>query len=281
MDKLFVVPVRKCQRFAVGLEIDNAIRKSRERNMNKTTGVLVSIVVLALGLFLLFSDSKDKNSRAIESVPSKGEGSQDTLLMKYKSTSKSKVSDDSSNTEYESQQLSKEQQDMLMDELVIDFWEELGFSEDASLEEKRLSLSIFDRPYMKTITEREFSQLSPEDQEKARAEIVDIAKKTRSFIKDVIAEARSCITNKDYARAEACLLYVWEVGREFTANKEGMYITRLVGISFEKDALNELVGVYTQLGEHSKAQAAKGRLSDLEKEMDEMRNAAKQFEATN
>ena len=250
--------------------------------MNKTTVVLVSIVVLALGLFLLFSDSEDKNSPAIESVPSKGEDLKDTLLMKYKSTSKSKVSDDSSNTEDESQQLSREQQDMLMDDLIIAFWEkELGLSKDASLEEKRLSLGIFDRPYMKTITEREFFQLSPEDQEKAMAEVVDIAKKTRSFVKDVIAEAQSCITNKDYTRAEACLLYAWEVGREFTANKEGMYITRLVGISFEKDALNELAGVYTQLGEHSKVQAAKGRLSDLDAEVEEMRKTAKQFEATN
>ncbi len=249
--------------------------------MNKTTGVLVSIVVLALGLFLLFSDFEDKNSPAIESVPSKGEGSQDTLLIKYKSTSKSKVSDDFSNTEDESQQLSREQQDMLMDDLIIAFWEELGLSKDASLEEKRLSLGVFDRPYMKTITEREFFRLSPEDQEKAMAEVVDIVKKTRSFVKDVIAEAQSCITNKDYARAEACLLYAWEVGREFTANKEGMYITRVVGISFEKDALNELAGLYTQLGEHSKAQAAKGRLSDLDAEVEEMRKTAKQFEATN
>jgi hypothetical protein len=154
-------------------------------------------------------------------------------------------------------------------------------SEDASLEEKRLSLDIFNRPYTQTITESEFGQLTPEDQEKAMAEVVDTAKKTRSFIKDVIAEAQSCITNKNYTRAEACLLYAWEVGREFTTNKEGMYLTRLLGISFEKAALNELVGVYTQLGDHSKVQMAKGRLSDLDAEVEEMRSAAKQFEVTN
>jgi len=277
MDKLFVVPVRKCQCFVFWPEIDNAIRKSRERNMKKITGVLAGITVLALGLFLLLNDSAEKNSSAIESAPSKAEVSPDKQVMKYDGALEPTVSDDTSVTQDEF-----EQQDMSMDDLIIAFWEkELGLSEDASLEEKRLSLGIFDRPYMKTITEREFFQLSPEDQEKAMAEVVDIAKKTRSFVKDVIAEAQSCMTNKDYARAEACLLYAWEVGREFTTNKEGMYITRVVGISFEKDALNELVGVYTQLGEHSKAQAAKGRLSDLEKEMDEMRNAAKQFEATN
>ncbi|MBC8471405.1 MAG: hypothetical protein H8D56_18245 [Planctomycetes bacterium] len=243
--------------------------------MKKITGVLISIVVLALGLFLLFNDSADKNSSAIESDPSKAEVLPDKQVIKYDGALEPNVSDDSSITKDEFKQLSQEQQDEMMEEFIIDFWEkELGLL-DKNLQEKRLSLDIFNRPYMKTITESEYFQLSPEDQEKAMAEVVDIAKKTRSFVKDVIAEAQSCITKKDYARAEACLLYAWEVGREFTNNKDGMYITRVVGISFEKDALNELVGVYTQLGDHSKVQTVKGRLSDLEKEMDEMRNAAK------
>lgn len=266
MGGLFVSQLRKCQHFVVGPEIDNAIRKSRERNMKKITGVLVSIVVLALGLFLLFNDSADKNSSAIESDPSKAEVLPDKQVMKYKRTLAPAVSDDSSITKDEFKQLSQEQQDEQMEEFIIDFWEkELGLSLDTGREEKRLSLDIFNRPYMKTITESEFGQLSPEDQEKAMAEVIDNAKKTRSFVKDVIVEAQSCITKKDYARAEACLLYAWEVGREFTNNKDGMYITRVVGISFEKDALNELVGVYTQLGDHSKVQTVKGRLSDLEK----------------
>ncbi|NQT02820.1 MAG: hypothetical protein HQ580_12400 [Planctomycetes bacterium] len=243
--------------------------------MKKITGVLASVIVLALGFFLLFNDSADKNSSDIESVPSKAEVLTDRQEMNYKRILEPTASDDSSAREDKSQQLSQEQQDMLMDKLIIDFWGELGLSDDASLEEKRLSLGIFDRPYMQTITESEYGQLSPEDQEKAMAEVVDIAKKTRSFVKDVIAEAQSYITDKNYARAEACLLYAWEVGREFTTNKEGMYITRVVGISFEKDALNELVKVYEQVGDNTKVQTAKGRLSDLEKEMDEMRNAAK------
>jgi hypothetical protein len=244
---------------------------NRERNMKKTTGVLVSIVVLALGLFLLFSDSEDKNSPAIEPEPSKAEASPDKQVMKYDGALEPAVSDDTSVTQDEF-----EQQDMLMDDLIIAFWEkELGLSKDASLEEKRLSLGIFDRPYMKTITEREFFQLSPEDQEKAMAEVVDIARRTRGFVQDVITEAKFYVTNNDYVRAEAYLIYVWEVGREFTANEEGMYITRVVGISFERDALNELVKVYEHFGDHSKIQAARGRLSGLEREVEEMRRTAR------
>ena len=247
--------------------------------MKKITGILACFGVLVLGLFLLFNDSRGKNSSVIQTVPSKREIPPDALLMKCKSTFKPTVSDDSSITEDESQQLSQEKQDMLMDEFIIAFWEELGLTDNASLEEKRLSLGIFGRPYMNTLTEREFFQLSPEDQEKAMAEVVDMAKKTRSFVKDVIAEAQSCITNKDHTRAEAYLMYGLEVGRELSANKEGLFITRMVGISCEKSSLNELVNLYTQVGDHTGVQRSKEYLSNLDAEVEEMRNAAKQFGA--
>jgi len=249
--------------------------------MKKITGVLAGCVILAFGLFLFLNNAPDKNSSAIESVSSKADVLPDKQVMKYDGALEPTVSDDSSVTQDEFEQLSREQQDEMMEEFIIDFWEkELGL-QDTSLQEKRLSLDIFNRPYMKTITESEYRQLSPEDQEKAMAEVVDNAKKTRSFVKDVIAEAQSCITDKNYARAEACLLYAWEVGREFTTNKEGMYLTRLVGISCEKAALNEMVKVYEQLGDNSKVQMAKGRLSDLDAEVEEMRKTATQFEAKN
>jgi len=247
--------------------------------MNKTTGVLVGSIILAFGLFLFLKNSQDRNSSTIEPIPSKAEVLQDDLFTKHKSTLESTVSDDSSATEDESLQLSQKQQDILMDEFIIAFWEELGLADDASLEEKRLSLGLFDRPYINTLTEQEFHQLSPEDQGKAIAEVVDSAKKIRTFVTDVIAEAKSCITNKDYARAEACLMYGLEVGRELSANKEGLFITRMVGISCEKSSLNELVNLYTQLDDQSGVQRSKEYLSHLDAEVEEMRETAKQFVA--
>jgi hypothetical protein len=242
--------------------------------MKKITGALVGFIVLVLGLFLLFSNSTDK--AALESVTPKKEILSDKLLMKYKA-SKSAVSDDSS-SEDESQQLSQEQQDMLMDEFIIAFWEELGLENDASLEEKRLSLGLFDRPYMNTLTEQEFHQLSPEDQEKAIAEVIDSARKIRMFVTDVTVEAKSCISKKDYARAEACLMYGLEVGRELSANQEGLFMTRMVGISCEKSSLNELINLYTEVGDDSGVKMSKEYLSSLDAEVEEMREAAKQLE---
>ena len=247
--------------------------------MKKTTGASIIIVILAFGLFLFFKNTMDKNHPTPEPVPSKAEVLQENLLTKYKSTLEPTASDDSSTAEDESLQLSQKQQDILMDEFIIAFWEELGLSDDASLEEKRLSLGLFDRPYINTLTEQEFHQLSPEDQEKAIAEVVESAKKIRTFVTDVIAEAKYCITNKDYTRAEACLMYGLEVGRELSANKEGLFITRMVGISCEKSSLNELVNLYTQVDDQSGVQRSKEYLSHLDAEVEEIRETAKQFEA--
>ena len=248
--------------------------------MKKTTGVLAGFIIAVLGFFLLFYNSLDKDNSTIKTVPSntisRSEASTGQQEIKDNILSSTKKSRDSSVTQGKFEKLSQEQQDEMIDEFILDFWDkELGLSNDTSPEDKRLSLDIFNRPYMKTITEDEYWQLSPEDQEKAMAEVVDIARKNRSFVQDVIAEAKFYIANNDFVKAEAYLIYAWDVGREFTTNKKGLYITRLVGISCEKNALNELVKVYEHYGDDSKVQKAQGRLSDLEKEVEEMKRTAR------
>jgi len=182
-------------------------------------------------------------------------------------------------TREEFRQLPEEDQDKMMKAFVDQFWEdELAQSAEPPEQEHRLSLAIFNRPYMQTITEREFWQLSPEDQEKAIAETVESARQTRTRAQDIINEARLGIADNDYIRAEACLLHALETGRELSANKDGMLITRMVGISCEKDALNEMVKLYSRTGDHSKVQMAQEQLRDIENEVEEMRRTAKEFE---
>ena len=249
--------------------------------MKKITGVLAGIAVLALGLFLLLNESADKNSTDIESDPSKAEVSPDKLLMKYKSASKPTVSHDSSITQDEFEQLPQEQQDGMMEEFIIDFWEkELGLK-DTSPEEKHLSLEIFNRPYLLTLTEREFLQLSPEDQEKAMAEVGENCREIRSFVMDVVAETELLMADKDYLNAEAHLLYILEMGRELTINKEGMALTRLVGISCENRAWNGLIKLYTETGDNSRIQIAREQISENQKEIKEIAEMVQQSGANN
>jgi len=74
-------------------------------------------------------------------------------------------------------------------------------------------------------------------------------------------------------------MYGLEVGRELSANQKGLFITRMVGISCGKSSLNELVNLYTEVGDDSGVKRSEEHLSSLDAEVEEMREAAKQFES--
>ena len=275
--------------------------------MKKIIIILASCIILAFVLSLFSNNSADKNTPASEDNPSgitfraKISTDKNTPISEdipSETTSKVETSadksekltdtepsnpitpDDSSLTTEEFEQLSEDDQDKIIEEFVEDFWEdELSVSEQTAPEEKRISLDIFARPYMRTLTEREFWKLSPEDQKKAMAETIESCRENRAYIKDIIAQAQDSISNNDNMRAEAYLISGLDTGRELCANKNGMLITRVVGIACQKDALNEMVKLYTKVGDYSKVQAAQGQLQDIEIEMNEMRETAQEFPA--
>ncbi len=244
--------------------------------MRKTTVILAGLVTLTLGLFLFFNNSSDEDSPTPESVMAPVEVAQE---IDDNELSGSATDNNSSITQNEFDQLSQEQQDEMLEDFVLDFWErELGQSE-TDAEERGLSLEIFNRPYMHTLTEREFFQLSTEDQEKAMAEVMENLPEVRRYVMGVvIAKAESLMADKDYVGAEAYFVHGLEVGRELSVNKEGLIITRLVGIACEKLALNGLVKLYTQTGDDSKVQIAREQLSEIEEEVQEIKRTAKEAE---
>ncbi len=157
-----------------------------------------------------------------------------------------------------------------MQEFVASFWEtETGA--DRQEEKEYLSLEIFERPYMMTVTESDYWKLSPEDQERLMEETTQNCKAIRSHILDTVAQARECGANGYHTEAEAYLISGLERGRELNADKEGMFITRIVGIACQKAALKEMVRLYTKTDQHSKVAMAQQELVSLESEMDEMR----------
>jgi len=244
--------------------------------MKKAAGVVAVLVVIALGLFL-FGDSSGEDGSTLEAPEVTADSHGET----EDNEPSALATDDSSFTRYEFDQLSQEQQDKMLEEFVLDFWEkELGLLE-TDTEEKSLSLEIFARPYMHTLTEREYLQLSPEDREKADAEIGENCREIRSYVFDIVAEAESCMADKDYLIAEAYLVHILEMGRELGANKEGMLITRLVGTACRKRALNGLVKLYTQTGDNSMVQIAREQLSEIPEEIKKIRKAVEQSEANN
>ena len=238
--------------------------------MKKIPSVLASFVILALGLLLFFNGSAGEDSPTPKPAPSPIDGNEQ---------SESVIGDYSSVTQDEFDQLSQEQQDKMLEEFVLDFWEkELGLAE-TDAEENNLSLEIFARPNMHTLTEREYLQLSPEDRERADAEIDEDMREIRSYYIDVAAEVESLIADKDYLTAEAYLVNILEMGRELGANKEGLVLTRAQGVGIRRLALRKLVKLYTLTGDNSGVQMAREQLSEEEEEMEEIRTAAQQREA--
>ncbi len=237
--------------------------------MKKIPSVLASFVILALGLFLFFNGSTGEDSPTPKPAQ-KIDGNEQ---------SESVIGDYSSVTQDEFDQLPQEQQDKMLEEFVRDFWEKEQGLAETDAEENNLSLEIFARPDMHTLTEREYLQLSPEDRERADAEIDENMREIRSYYIDVGAEAESLIADKDYVTAEAYLVYILEMGRELGANKEGLVFTRAQGVGVRRLALRKLVKLYTLTGDNSGIQMAQEQLSEQDEEMEEIRTAAKQREA--
>jgi len=142
--------------------------------MKKTAAILMVFVLLVAGIFfMLFNNSSGQDTPMPET------------------TQTPPAEDDFPITKEQFESLPIVEQQEILEEFVADFWQdELAPVEIAAPEKKYLSLDIFNRPYMQTITEREFSQLSPEDQEKAIAETTETCREIRVHILDVIAQAK-------------------------------------------------------------------------------------------
>jgi len=255
--------------------------------MKKIAAIFAGCAILISGLFLLFGNSSDKDTPITESPtslsPAKVEISQEAPVeLQAAEPAQPAAVDDFPIKKEQFESLSPEDQNEILVEFVADFWEkELGISDETNAEEKSLSLEIFNRPYMRTLTEREYLQLSPEDREKADAEIGENCQEIRSYVLDVVADAESIMADKDYVNAEAYLVHILQMGRELGANKEGMALTRLIGISCRNRALNGMVKLYTQTGDDSKVQIAREHMWENQKEIKEIAEMVQQAEANN
>ena len=136
--------------------------------MRKTAGILAGCAILVLGFFLFFKDSAGEDSPTPKPVMAPVEVVQE---IQGNEPSGPGTDNNSSLTRDEFDQLSQEQQDRMLEEFVLDFWEKESGPAETDAEENNLSLEIFARPYMHTLTEPEYLQLSPEDRERADAVI--------------------------------------------------------------------------------------------------------------
>ncbi len=253
--------------------------------MKAATVALAACILLVLGLLIM------RGRSAGEASPISVQGSPDTPALVHAARSESGRRQDqekdqpstataknSSLTTEQFDQLPSEEQNKAIESFVSLFWkkESPGVQGTSSQEENRPSLDIFARPYMRTVSESELARLSPEDREKVMAETLDSCRQSRDYVKEVIAQAHISPVNSDPMRAEAYLISALETGRDLSANKSGMLITRLTGLSCQASVLKEMASLYTTTDDRAKLEAAQQQRRDIQAEADEMRAAARQ-----
>jgi len=253
--------------------------------MKKIAAIFAGCAVLISGLFLLFGNSSCKDKPTPEpsqyQTSAKVEIAQEAPAeLHVAEQAEPPAENDFPITKEQFESLPVAEQQEILEEFVNDFWQDkLAAPGEPDREKRYISLDIFGRPYMQTITEREFFELSPEDQEKAMAETTETLRDIRFHFFGIIDQAQESMANSDYLSTEANLIHGLEMGRELSANRDGMIITRLVGIACEKKALNEMVNLYTRAGDFSKVQIVRDQLRDIEMEVENIKNTAKESEA--
>ena len=154
------------------------------------------------------------------------------------------------------------------------FW---SFASEPSVlpdtQESGVTLAQFDRPYATTMTEAGFAQLSSADKSAAIDEIVDSLREARRDALDTCAQADADIACGDYDRAETALASAFDRLGEFTANPQGLYLTRIMAISYQQTALEKLETIYTRTGNHSRRQATRQQWQNLDGQKHQMQAA--------
>ena len=127
-----------------------------------------------------------------------------------------------------------------------------------------MTLDQFGRPYATTMTEAGFAQLSPADKSMAIDEIADSLRQARRDAWDTCAQVDADIAYGNYDSAEISLVSEFERLGEFNTNEEGLYLTRIMGVSYQQTALKKLESLYTRTGNHLKLQTTQQQWQDLE-----------------
>lgn len=240
--------------------------------MNRAIAIVTGCLVLALGLHLRPGGFSEKESKDRESISSGG--------MSFRRVSRGNRSDEQPeriapdgdmSAEGEMEGPVGETQEEAGEEEASSFWGGAVDTAETVSDEECVSLDEFDRPYMLTLNEEDFFKLSPEDQERLFSEISEDLRGMRRDALDALERAQSDMDCGQYARAEAALTAQIESASELTANKEGLNVTRLVGISLQQGALKKMETLYDGTNDRVKLEQTRRHWQDLEAEKDAMR----------
>ncbi len=144
--------------------------------------------------------------------------------------------------------------------LAIDWCKDFTFSE---------------KPYIFTITEKQFISLKPKDQQDVMNELVATVTTVRSIAQETAKAGAAAMSAQDYRESERYFDAVLQFGKLLMRNPDYMVIVRLVGIAVERDALKEMVKLYTVTNDSEKLSAAKKKLQAMQDEQERIMESAR------
>ena len=126
-------------------------------------------------------------------------------------------------------------------------------------------------PYVFSLTEKGYVSLKVDDQRKAIKEVMAAGSTMKKIVKQALAMGKTAAANRDYEKAEQYFDAGLQLGKLLDRNPESMIITRLVGLSAQKVALNEMINLYRTTNNQKKLQVAENQLRMAEAEGDEIK----------
>jgi outer membrane lipoprotein-sorting protein len=133
------------------------------------------------------------------------------------------------------------------------------------------AIEFSERPYLFTITEKEYISLKPEGQKQVINEVMATGATIRDIVREILALGQEVMSAKDYEKAERYFEAGLQLGKLLTRDSDYMLIVRLVGIAVERKALDEMISLYMATNEQEKLQAAEKELQVMEAESEKIK----------
>ena len=130
-----------------------------------------------------------------------------------------------------------------------------------------------EKPYIFTITEKQYISLKHEDQQQAMRQIVATVTAVRSIGQKAVKLGVAAMSVQDYEKSERYFDAGLQFGKLLMRDPDSMLIVRLTGIAAERDALSEMVKLYTVTSDPEKLRAVKEELQAMQDEQERIKTS--------
>jgi len=133
------------------------------------------------------------------------------------------------------------------------------------------TIEFSEKPYLFTITEKEYVSLKPQHQRQVMTEVMATSSAIREITREVLTLGQKAMSAQDYENAERYFEAALQLGKLLTRDPDSMLIVRLVGIAVERKALEKLISLYTATNQQEKLSAAEKEMQAMIAEMDKIK----------